>query len=210
MGAEKTIRAYSQSATHLATHVRANSDARDAGELRRSHVEDFLADIASKRRPATVSVRFRSLQQFFGWLLDEEEIDRSPMERMKPPIVPDEPVEVLPLDLVKRLLASCDGRGFADRRDTAIVRLLLDTGMRLNELRALTVDDVDLDLDVAIVLGKGRRPRSCPFSSKTATALDRYLRLRSRHPRARMPALWLAEANVGALTDNGIAQTLIS
>lgn len=92
--------------------------------------------------------------------MDEEEIERSPMERMKPPIVPEEPVEVLPLDQVRRLLTSCDGRGFADRRDTATVRLLLDTGMRLNELRALTVDDVDLDQDVAIVLGKGRRPRS--------------------------------------------------
>jgi len=63
---EKTVQAYSDSATQLVAHVRAHSDARDADELRRGHVEEFLADVASKRRPATVSVRFRSLQQFLG------------------------------------------------------------------------------------------------------------------------------------------------
>ncbi len=95
-----------------------------------------------------------------------------------------------------------------DRRDQAIIRLFFDSGMRLSEMAGLQLGDIDLDADVAVVLGKGRRPRSCPFSSKTATALDRYLRVRMRHPRGATPALWLAEKNVGPMTDNGIAQML--
>lgn len=53
--------------------------------------------------------------------------------------------------------------------------------MRRAELAALKVDDVDVENDVARVLGKGRRPRSCPFGRKTALALDRNLHVRSRH-----------------------------
>lgn len=57
------------------------------------------------------------------------------------------------------------------------MRLFLDTGMRLDGLAKLRVDDVDLDYDItATVLGKGRQPRVCPFGAKTAQAIDRYLR----------------------------------
>ena len=51
---------------------------------------------------------------------------------------------------------------------------LLDTGTRRAELAGLRV--ADLDLDVALVLGKGRRERALPFGRNTAVALDRYLR----------------------------------
>ena len=51
----------------------------------------------------------------------------------------------------------------------AVIRLFLDSGMRLSELANLAIGDVDLDQRVAIVIGKGRRPRACPFGAKTAS-----------------------------------------
>jgi integrase len=48
---------------------------------------------------------------------------------MKSPHVPDVPVPVLGDDELRRLLAACEGRGFEERRDAAIVRLFLDSGM---------------------------------------------------------------------------------
>ena len=51
---------------------------------------------------------------------------------------------------------------------------LLDTGARRGELADLQLTDLDLDLDVAIVPGKGRRERALPYGRKTAVALDRY------------------------------------
>ena len=53
--------------------------------------------------------------------------------------------------------------------------------------------DLDLDDQVVIVLGKGRR-RAVPFGRKTALALDRYLRMRAGHPFAHLPNLWLGLA----------------
>ena len=49
----------------------------------------------------------------------------------------------------------------------------LDTGMRLAELAGLRIADVDFEQNIALVLGKGRRQRACPFGHKTAQALDR-------------------------------------
>lgn len=105
---------------------------------------------------------------------------------------------------LKRLLASADGKDYEKRRDTAMLRLFIDTGMRCSELANLGVEDLDPDPGVAIVVGKGRRPRACPFGNKTAAALDRYLRLRSRHPRATDPDLWLGQR--GKMTDSGVRQ----
>jgi integrase/recombinase XerC len=99
------------------------------------------------------------------------------MINMKRPLVPEEPPPILTGDQLRAMLKTCNGTGFEDRRDTAIIRLFVDAGMRLAELTGLTLDDVDLDMRVADVIGKGRRPRPCPFGAKTAQAIDRYLRL---------------------------------
>ena len=108
-------------------------------------------------------------------------IKRSPMEKMKSPTVPEEPPPVITDDELRRLLHACEGRDFYARRDTAIIRLLLDTGMRRAEIANLKVEDVDWTNNVVHVMGKGRRPRACPFGRKTAQALDRYLRARAEY-----------------------------
>jgi integrase len=71
------------------------------------------------------------------------EIERSAMETMSPPSVPEQPVPVLDLQQLSALLASCKGNTFENRRDTAIIRLFRDTGMRSGELIVLNLDDVD-------------------------------------------------------------------
>ena len=80
---------------------------------------------------------------------------------------------VVSTDELERLIRSVSGRAFAERRDLAIIRLFVDTGMRLSELAGLRVEDLDFEADVAGVLGKGRRMRACPFGNKTAMALQR-------------------------------------
>jgi site-specific recombinase XerD len=188
--APKTIKTYLEAAGQLVDYVTA-AGVESMAEIERHHVEDFIAEQIETRSAATASVRFRALQQLFTWCLDEEELDASPMAKMRPPVVPERPVPVLGEEKARAPLKACAGSGFVMRRDTAIVRLFPDTGMRLSELAKLRVDDVDLGDDVAIVTGKGRRPRACPFGSRTAQALDRYMRARPRHPQAGLPALWL-------------------
>ncbi|MGI8791998.1 MAG: tyrosine-type recombinase/integrase [Acidimicrobiales bacterium] len=200
--ADKTLRTYGDSLTALVDHAGATK----LGDLDRNAIRDCLADLTDRFAPATVSVRYRAVQQFFKWCVAEEELDRSPMDAMQAPVVPEQPVDVLPTADARDLLKVCKGTGFVDRRDTAIIILFLDTGMRLSELAGLTVDDLDMDADVAYVLGKGRRPRGCPFGAKAGQALDRYLRVRARHRRAFEQALWLGEKTKGPMTADGIAK----
>jgi site-specific recombinase XerD len=108
--------------------------------------------------------------------------------------------------LLRELLGHCAGKDFTARRDTAILLLLVDTGIRAAELVDLQLGDVDLDLGVVVVLGKGRRERSLPFGRKAALALDRYLRVRARHKDAALPWLWVGKQ--GRLTQNGLVLML--
>src|ERR1700682_4531127 len=74
-------------------------------------------------------------------LVDEGEIRDSPMARMRPPRVPETPVPVICDADLKKLLAECEGASFEDRGDSALVRMLLDSGLRAAELMNLRPDD---------------------------------------------------------------------
>jgi site-specific recombinase XerD len=204
--ADKTRKNYLEAAGQLLAYLEDHGMPTQVSALRREHVEAFLGDLGATRSASTVATRYRALQQLFKWLAEEGEIAESPMRNMHPPTVPETPVPVLSDDDLKRLLDACAGRGFEERRDLAIVRLLTDTGMRRNECASLRVDDIDWDQDVAYVVGKGSRPRACPFGAKTAQALDRYVRARRTQPSAGLDALWLGIR--GTMTDSGIAQVL--
>src|SRR3954451_12502990 len=152
----RTVQAYLESAQLLLEY----SGGRDLDSLTRADIEDFLADQLSRHRATTAAGRYRNLQQFYRWAVEEQLVEVSPMAGLRPPTVPETPVPILDETTIGRLLGTMTGRAFEDRRDTAIVRLFLDTGMRLSEVAGLSLSDVDLDTDVALVLGKGRRPRA--------------------------------------------------
>jgi site-specific recombinase XerD len=162
--------------------------------------------LLARWKPATAANRYRSLKAFYAWLEDEGEITADPTAKMKPPAIPEQPIPILPDDALRRLFAACAGKDFEARRDTAMIMLLLDSGARRAELVGLRVDDVGFEHDVARVIGKGRRERALPFGRKTAVALDRHLRVRSRHTHAASPWLWLGQKR--PLTATGLAQML--
>ena len=201
----KTIEKYVLAANQLARFLAAEGLPVNATEVRRRDVEAYISHLLDTFKPGTAVTRFQDLQQFFKWLVDEEEISVSPMAKMKPPLLPDVPVPVVTDDQLRAVLATCAGKEFDARRDQAIIRLFLDTGIRRAELTGLRVADVDIDEDnVVLVMGKGRRPRACPFGAKTAQALDRYLRARSQHRLAHLDALWLTR--FGPMTPSAVAQ----
>ncbi len=203
---QRTVQTYLHALEGLAKYLDAEGLPTEVRSIRKAHLEGIVAHRLQTAKAATVSVQFRALQQFFKWAVVEDEVPSSPMSKMRPLIVPEEPPAILSPDQIRRLLRACDGPGFLARRDLAIVRFLLDTGVRRAELAGLKVEDIDLGDGTAVVLGKWRRPRAVPFGRKTATALDRYLRVRSMHRLGHRPELWLGKG--GLMTDSGIYQVL--
>jgi site-specific recombinase XerD len=202
-----TIESYLTVGRALVGWLEANDLPADHVSVTRAILERYLAEMHSRVSPATVAKHYRSLQQLFRWLVSDGELDRSPMETMSPPAVPEQPVPVLEMDELAKLLKAAAGNTFENRRDTAIIRLFLDTGMRAGELIGLSLDDIDREQSMAFVMGKGGRGRACPYGAKTADALRRYLRERSRHSGAKLTsALWLGKK--GPMTDSGVRQML--
>ena len=201
---EQTVVSYEGACRLLALYLTQNGMPTTPSGIRREHVESFVSHLLAKWKPATAANRFRSLQQYFKWLIEEGEIKVSPMIHMKAPMVPESPPPVLSEDDIRRLFRACAGSSFTDRRDTAIIRLLLDTGLRRAEMAGLTLDDVDFNADSLRVTGKGGRIRVVPFGRKAARDLDRYIRARQTHRDAALPNLWLGQA--GPMTPSGIYQ----
>ncbi len=203
----ETIKSYLVVAGAFAAYLRSIGHPATPAAIRREHVEAYLETTLGRVSAATAAKHYRSLQQLFRWLVDDGEIPSSPMANMRPPAVPEQPVPVVGDDALRKLLATCKGNTFHNRRDEAILRMLIDSGMRAGELIGLTVDDVDKELSVAYVMGKGGRGRAVPYGPKTGEALRRYTRARSKHPRARWEkSLWLGKK--GPFTDSGLRQML--
>jgi integrase/recombinase XerC len=111
------------------------------------------------------------------------------MHRMKPPKVPDRPVPIIPEDALVHLLKTCEGTGFVERRDGAIMRVMLDTGARLAEVTGLRLADVDLATGTLTVTRKGGAVQQVWLGTKTVRAVDRYFRARAAPSCGRGPTL---------------------
>lgn len=174
----------------------------------RADIEAYLADAErSGLAPNTRRNRWVALRTFYSWADDEDEIAANPAAKVKAPPKNVTPVEVLSVDDLAALLKACQGPGFYERRDLALLRLLVATGLRRGEAHALTVADVDLARRLVFVRhGKGDRARVVRFDAATAAAMDRYKRVRARHRLASLPAWWLSTK--GPLTADGIRDVI--
>lgn len=205
-----TIKAYREAVEQMARFLAAKGMPTAVANIRREHVEAFITDQLERLRPASAANRYRSLQQFFRWLVDEGELRESPMARMHPPAVPETPPPVIREDQLDALIKATAGSRFDERRDKAIILILLDTGIRLAEIAGLRLEDVEIPRAPATttlkVVGKGRRPRTVALGRDAASALQWYVKVRGSHPAAREPWLWLGLK--GRLGSTGIAQML--
>jgi site-specific recombinase XerD len=200
----RTIETYLEALAGFSAHLAATSK-RPLDQARREDVETWIALLLSRWKPSTAHNRYRGLHAFYRWLEEEEDIP-SPMAKMRPPAVPDQPIPVLSEPQLRALFAVCAGKDFDARRDTALLMMLLDAGPRRSELLGMHVGDLNFEYDVVRVAGKGGRERALPFGRKTTLALDRYLRARSRHRLAHLDALWLGLR--GPLTISGLRDLL--
>jgi site-specific recombinase XerD len=189
----KTSRIYLAALDRLLAHLQAAGTPTTVRAIRREHIESYFAARRESVAPSTLSIEFRALQQFWRWAVEEDEVPASPMAKMKAPRVPDRPVPLVPIDDFRKLLKTTTGRELVDRRDAAILLVLFDTGIRRGELAGLNLADVELKDRLAYVTGKGGHTRAVRFGTRTAIAIDRYLRLRKGHRYADSEALWIGQ-----------------
>jgi len=177
-----------------------------ADRIAKDHVLGFIASLVDVgAKPATVVARLRGLRAFWRWALAEGEVGADPSAGITPPRIPDEPLSMPSDDDVRRLLASCDGPSFLERRDRAFLLVLIDSGLRRAECLGLRLADVDLAGGLLQVRrGKGGSPRIVPIGARATAALDRYVRARERHRAEAREELWLARDGAHSLSPSAV------
>lgn len=203
---DRTVVIYGQAITFFSRWLEAQGRSADLDELNRAAIREWLAQLADDHEASTVKTRYRGLFRFCGWLVDEEELGAHPMKTLSPPQPKAKPVPVLTDDDLAALLKACSGKEFRDRRDEAMIRLLLDCGIRVSELCGLTVEGVDLDTGMALVRGKGDKIRPVYFSARTTRSVDRYIRARAAQRWSHLDALFLTQR--GPLSPDGARERM--
>ena len=102
-----TIKTYLDAATRFEAFRAERGMPVSLEAIRREHIEAFLVALQDAgSRPATVSLAYRCLQAFWKWAVSEDEVRESPMARMTPPIVPEEP-SILGPEQIRAILDAC-------------------------------------------------------------------------------------------------------
>jgi len=166
-------------------------------EINREHYRDFINYVASVNRrwpygkrmsykqasPATVFHYGKVVKTLFSWAEREEYIDKNPLERVKMEKAHYKEVRPYTDEEVVIMLKSCDeeartGFRYLGIRNKAIISMFVSTGMRLEELARIQLDDFDSRLQQVRVLGKGSKQRLLPINGECRKALRHYLDIR--------------------------------
>ena len=208
----RTLETYKLAVDQLGDWMKQRGHSLDVTQITSRDLREFIGRMLDTRSATTANQRYRSLRGLFKFLLAEGEIETDPLDKVTRPKIAEKQIEVVSEPQLKALLDTCDPFDFRGRRDTAIIMLMWDTGLRISELTGLKVEDVSLALEVCWVDGKSG-PRQVPFTIITTRAIDRYLRIRSKQRSAHLSDLWLTSRGGGktrtlVMTRSGVAQML--
>lgn len=174
-------------------------------------IEAFTAAEHARHKPATVHARFRALRALFGFLERRHKLAYAdnPFHVIDAPSVPDELRRYVPVADLDRLVASITGYTWLDYRDRLVLLVLFFSGLRVSELCALRVADVDTEhLEIAVQSGKREAGRVVPTVPAIRAALSAYLWTRPNHT----DILFLASdgygGSIGPLHREGVRQML--
>ena len=185
-----TIKSYTEGVTFFLRWCEATGT---PPQLERSALQAFVAHLLENgAEPTTARARQLGVRRFARWLVDEGELESDPLIGVKQPKLDKKVVHALTDDELRRLIRACQGKSLKDRRDEALIRLMAETGVRAGEVIGMQLSDIDLQRGLATVRrGKEGKGRIAPFSPQTATAIDRYVRMRRTHRLAETGPLWV-------------------
>jgi integrase/recombinase XerD len=171
-------------------------------------IRNYLIHLSYRRNKGGIHAAFRAIKAFLNWW--QAEVDdpnyKNPITKITPPTLSKEPLPGIPIDHIRRLIASCNSHTELGQRDRAIFTILIDTGLRKEELVALNIGDIDFRIGaVHVHHGKGDKSRTVFMGPKARRELIRYLRFRPEY----LPSSPLLENQAHSrLTGAGLRQIL--
>ncbi len=214
----KTIEWYTCFLQRFLQFLQLNSHPTRVNEIDKNYIRSFILYLQQQAKtphtekplsPATVQGYVRTLKVFFSWLLREEYIESNPMTRIPVPRAPIRIINTFNNEHINRLATLCYTSNGSGYRNLTIILLLLDSGIRVNELVNIDCNDLDLTEGyIKIRKGKGNKERLVPVGSIVQKSLWKYInRYRPKPLTQRVTALFLSEHGL-PLTKSGVQQML--
>lgn len=175
-------------------------------------IRSWQGVLAVDMAPASRARKLASVKAFFKYLVKLRKLSASPAKAVKSPKLPKTLPKVLPIDELFALLDAPSKKTVLGLRDRAILEVLYGGGLRISELCALSLGDLDRTGRVVRVMGKGSKERFVPLNETAMAALDAYSKRRGEllaklDPDQDAEALFLNYKG-GRLTPRSIARHL--
>ena len=122
---------------------------------------------------SSINAHIRPLKAIFNWLVDNDYVNKSPLNKIKLLKEEKREVDYLSVDETKKIVSAC-----TRLEDRAIVATLLMTGLRRDEIASLKL--VDYTGTHITVIGKGNKQRTLPVASEVKMLLDQYIKIRNK------------------------------
>ncbi len=186
--AHATVIAYSKDIEQLAEFLVQDKGKQLIAEVTNENIEDFKNTLKARRYTGkSISRKINSIKAFFRYLNSQGMINDNPADVVSHPKYDQAPPRILSKTEYRALRDACRG----DARMSAVVELLLQTGMRISELAALQIEDVDFDRNVVTIRPQNSRSgRRVPLNAAAKQSIMDYLTIR---PRAREKTLFLTK-----------------
>ena len=189
---EHTIKSYQRDIKHLSSYCLEKGITHWSG-LQQTNIRSHIANrhrkgISSKSLQRELS----AIRSFYNFLLKNRLADINPAQHIQAPKQARKLPKTLDVDQVNGLLEA-GANSALEIRDLAMFELFYSSGLRLSELTALNLTDIDLsDHSLFVRTGKGGKSRLLPLGSKAVTAIENWLQQRSKNTPVTEPALFIS------------------
>jgi integrase/recombinase XerC len=205
-----TCRAYRKDLELFANFLAEKKLATDVAAIDHLTVRLYLGHLYQGKRLKRASMvrKLATLRTFFRYLKREGIVEKNPATMVATPKGGKDLPHALSVDEAFRLLAVPDGATPLGSRDRAVLELLYSSGLRVGELTALDLHDLDLGGGMVRVMGKGRKERIVPIGSKATEALSAYLARRGELLKEGERAFLFLNNRGGRLTPRSVARMI--
>jgi len=175
---ERTLRAYADALTNIRNHLQAKPWTKCTADDFRDYLFRLMKANAAR---SYIRLQFSALRTFYKFLRLRKNLAQDPSSQIQLPKLEKKLPIVLTRTQIEELLTAPlktapekQAPKWMRDRDVAILELFYSSGLRLSELTALDVSDVDLYTESVRVFGKGRKERVCPVGIPALEAIQRY------------------------------------
>ncbi len=157
---------------------------------------------------ATTARKLAALRSFYKYLVKKGHLEASPVSVIRTPRQDKRLPKYLDPDQITALLEAPDTKTMLGARDRAILETIYSAGLRISELVALDVEDLDEFGQLLRVRGKGKKERLAPLGSCAVAAIDHYLTMRHAATDRMPTGAMFVNRNEARLSDRSIRRKL--